>query len=88
MSKLKGGEITFSPKESDGKHPLAMDIKFEHPRGWVPRHTKDGFWVINQEFNIDSPWRCSSCGHTSHHPYKFCPHCGVPMTGDITKEGK
>lgn len=80
LGKMKGGEIEFSPEDQigRGKHPIARDITFDlTPKGWVPQHTDTGFWVINQD--KDNPWRCSSCGHTSVHSYKFCPHCGVIM---------
>lgn len=80
--KNKTNAVEFTPigMERREAHNLIFDLS---PKGWVPQHTSEGFWVIE-----DNKTRCSSCGHTSDYQFKFCPHCGVRMIKENTLTNK
>ena len=42
--------------------------------------SKQGTW----KYYTHTMMECSVCGrHTAKHKYKYCPHCGAEMTGEI-----
>ncbi len=43
--------------------------------------SKQGTW----KYYSHTMMECSICGrHTAKHKYKYCPHCGAEMKGEIT----
>lgn len=70
-------EVSDQEEPEAGKYPIAGKL-FVIP-GWIPQHTKDGYWVPAIRYNDPGKFRCSSCGCTTEAAVRKCPHCGVSM---------
>ena len=85
LSRLKNktNAVEFTPVDTNKEHKEAHNLVFDlSPAGWVPQHTSEGYWIVTDVI------RCSSCGHTADHKFKFCPHCGAKMIKEMEKGGK
>ena len=40
-----------------------------------------GYWISHYAYND-----CSVCGDSSDDIYKYCPHCGAKMDGEVRNE--